>query len=133
MIALRSAIIYFVVVLGMRLAGRRQLGQMTPFDLVLILLIANAVQNAMVGPDATILGGITAAATLIILNEITEFASDRIRFLREAFEGDPILLVHEGKFIEKNLARANVTRELIRQAIREHGFERAEDVHLAVL
>src|SRR5207244_9749578 len=69
MIALRSAIIYFVVVLGMRLAGRRQLGHMTPFALGLIMLLANAVQDAMVGPDATLLCCITEAATLILLNE----------------------------------------------------------------
>ena len=63
-IAYRSAIVYAAIVVGMRLTGARQLGQMTPFDLVLILLIANAVQNAMVGSDVTILGGLTAAATL---------------------------------------------------------------------
>jgi uncharacterized membrane protein YcaP (DUF421 family) len=67
-VVLRAAIIYPAVLIGMRLAGKRQVGQMTPFDLVLLLLIANAVQNAMTGPDTTLIGGLAAAATLLVLN-----------------------------------------------------------------
>lgn len=67
-IVLRTAIIYVVVLVGIRVAGKREVGQMTPFDLVLLLLIANAVQNAMTGSDQSITGGIVAAATLLIIN-----------------------------------------------------------------
>ncbi len=67
-IVLRTAIIYVVMLVGIRLSGKREVGQMTPFDLVLLLLIANAVQNAMTGSDQSITGGIVAAATLLIIN-----------------------------------------------------------------
>ncbi|HYM14521.1 MAG TPA: hypothetical protein VEZ14_03105, partial [Dehalococcoidia bacterium] len=81
-IVYRSAIVYVAIVAGMRLTGTRQLGQMTPFDLVLVLLIANAVQNAMVGTDVTILGGVTAAATLLVMNRATGVLSDRLPIFR---------------------------------------------------
>jgi uncharacterized membrane protein YcaP (DUF421 family) len=67
-IALRTTVIYAVVLLGMRLSGKREVGQMTPFDLTLLLLLSNAVQNAMTGPDTSVLGGIVAASTLLLLN-----------------------------------------------------------------
>ena len=67
-IALRTTVIYAVVLLGMRLSGKREVGQMTPFDLVLLLLLSNSVQNAMTGPDTSVLGGVVAAATLLLLN-----------------------------------------------------------------
>ena len=67
-IVLRTAMIYLVVLLGVRLSGKREVGQMTPFDLTLLLLISNSVQNAMTGPDTSLLGGIAAAITLLLLN-----------------------------------------------------------------
>jgi len=67
-IALRTTVIYAVVLLGMRLSGKREVGQMTPFDLTLLLLLSNAVQNAMTGPDTSVLGGVVAAGTLLLLN-----------------------------------------------------------------
>src|SRR6476661_5344528 len=86
-IVLRSAIVYVAVVIGMRVTGRRQLGQMTPFDLVLILLIANAVQNAMVGTDVTIFGGLTAAATLLVMNQATGQIIERIPRFGRVLQG----------------------------------------------
>lgn len=132
-IVVRSAIVYVAIVLGMRLTGSRQLGQMTPFDLVLILLIANAVQNAMVGDDVTIFGGLVAAATLLIANRSTALLTDRVPWFRHALEGRVLLLIHDGSIIESNVRRAGLTDEIVVQAIREHGFERADDVRLAVL
>ena len=132
-IAYRSAIVYVAIVLGMRLTGTRQLGQMTPFDLVLVLLIANAVQNAMVGSDVTVLGGIVAAATLLAMNRVTAFATDRLPFFRRAIEGVPLLLLNDGKLIEEHIRRAGLSDELVLQSIREHGFASATDVKIAVL
>ncbi|MEX2246033.1 MAG: YetF domain-containing protein [Dehalococcoidia bacterium] len=132
-IVYRTAIIYAAIVIGMRLTGRRQLGQMTPFDLVLGLLIANAVQNAMVGPDTTIFGGVVAAGTLLVLNRGLEIASDRLPLLRHAIEGKPILLVNDGVFIPDHVRAAGLSDDLIMQAIREHGFERLDQVRMAVL
>ncbi len=132
-IVYRSAIVYVAIVLGMRLTGTRQLGQMTPFDLVLVLLIANAVQNAMVGSDVTVLGGVAAAATLLAMNRATAFATDRLPFLRRAIEGEPVLLLNNGELIESHIRRAGLSDELVLQSIREHGFANASDVKMAVL
>jgi uncharacterized membrane protein YcaP (DUF421 family) len=132
-IVYRSAIVYVAIIVGMRLTGARQLGQMTPFDLVLILLIANAVQNAMVGSDVTILGGLTAAATLLLMNRAVGIATERLPFLRRALEGEPVLLLSDGKFLQKSIDRAGISQDLLMQAIREHGFDDAKKIHSAVL
>lgn len=132
-IVVRSAIVYVAIVIGMRLTGSRQLGQMTPFDLVLILLLANAVQNAMVGSDVTILGGLVAAATLLTANRLTALVTDHVPWFRRAIEGRVLLLIHDGTLIEQNVRRAGLSGDLVLQAIREHGFERADQVRMAVL
>ena len=89
--------IYGVVLLGMRLSGKREVGQMTPFDLTLLLLLSNAVQNAMTGPDTSVVGGVVAAATLLLLNYmVAEVAGGNRRF-RKFVQGQPSLLVHDGE------------------------------------
>src|SRR5713226_5369028 len=96
-IALRTAVIYAVVLLGVRLSGKREVGQMTPFDLTLLLLLSNAVQNAMTGPDTSLLGGVVAAATLLVLNYgVAELAGFNRKF-RRFVQGSPTLLIHSGK------------------------------------
>src|SRR5882724_5992282 len=96
-IALRTTVVYAVVLLGMRLTGKREIGQMTPFDLTLLLLLSNSVQNAMTGPDTSVLGGIVAAATLLIINYLVAEGSGRNRRFRKFVQGQPSLLVHDGK------------------------------------
>ncbi len=132
-IVYRSVIVYAAIVVGMRLTGSRQLGQMTPFDLVLILLIANAVQNAMVGSDVTILGGLTAAATLLLLNRAVAFTTDRIPALRKALEGEPVIVLSNGKLLEKHIMKAGLSDDMVLQSMREHGFDDPKDVRLAIL
>jgi uncharacterized membrane protein YcaP (DUF421 family) len=132
-IVYRSAIVYVAIIAGMRITGARQLGQMTPFDLVLILLIANAVQNAMVGTDVTILGGITAAATLLVVNRTTGLLAERLPFLRSTLEGHPVLLLNDGKLLADHIRRAGLSDDLVLQSIREHGFADIADVRMAVL
>ena len=123
-IALRSAIIYVVVLVGIRLSGKREVGQMTPFDLVLLLLIANAVQNAMTGPDTSVTGGLVAAGTLLTLNLLISSIVYRYKKARHLLEGTPTLLIHSGKIIKKNLAKEKITPEALYQALREHGIEK---------
>jgi len=132
-IAYRSGIVYVAVVLLMLASGRRQLGQMTPFDLVLILLIANAVQNAMVGTDSTILGGIVAATALIATSQLFSRVLVRFRWFRHTLEGEPVLLVHNGQVVERNIHAVGLTDDLVLQACREHGFDTFEEVKGAVL
>ena len=89
-IALRTTVIYGVVLLGMRISGKREVGQMTPFDLTLLLLLSNAVQNAMTGPDTSVLGGIVAASTLLLLNYLVAEVSGGNRRFRKMIQGSPV-------------------------------------------
>jgi uncharacterized membrane protein YcaP (DUF421 family) len=106
---------------------------MTPFDLTLLLLISNAVQNAMVGPDSSLLGGVVAAATLLLLNYgIAEVSGVNRRF-RKLVQGQPSLLVHDGQIIESHMAKEHVSMDELQRALREHGIASYHDVALAVL
>ena len=132
-IALRAAIVYVVVLIGIRLTGKREVGQMTPFDLVLLLLISNAVQNAMTGPDTSVTGGLVAALTLLILNVILSRLVFRNRGFRRTVEGTPTLLVHSGALLTRNLEREHITVQELHQALREHGIATIGDVYMATL
>jgi len=132
-IAARTGLIYAALLVGLRLAGKRQIGQMTPFDLVVILLIANAVQNAMVGPDTSLTGGLVAAGVLIVGNYGVAFARERVPFFRRAVEGTPTLLIHDGQFVEENLRREGIDSDEVLMAIREHGVADLAAVKTAVL
>jgi uncharacterized membrane protein YcaP (DUF421 family) len=132
-IVIRTFVIYLTLLVGLRLAGKREIGQMTVFDLVVLLLIANAVQNAMVGPDTSLIGGILAAVSLLVLNWVV--ARIRLRWprLRRLVEGTPTLLVLRGKVIEGQLRREGLDRETLEAAMREHGVADVNQVELGVL
>jgi len=132
-IVLRTSIIYFVVLLGVRLSGKREVGQMTPFDLVLLLLISNSVQNAMTGPDTSVLGGVAAAMTLLLMNYLIAEVSGTNRRFRKLIEGQPTLLVHDGQLLTPHLAKEHVSMDELERALREHGIENYHQVALAVL
>lgn len=129
----RTAIVYGAILIGLRLGGKREIGQMTAFDLVVILLIANAVQNAMVGSDVSVTGGLVAAAVLLVLNFALGVARERIPLLRRAVQGEPTLLVSHGEFLESHLRREGIDDDLVMMAIREHGIGELKDVEMAVL
>ncbi len=132
-IALRTALVYVAVLVGLRVAGKRELGQMTVFDFVVVLLIANAVQNAMTGPDVSVQGGLIAAAVLIVLNRIVALIRLHSELWGRLVEGMPTILVQDGQFLEPRLRKEGLERSQIEMAMREHGIERVEDVRLAVL
>ncbi len=132
-IVLRTVIVYVALLAGLRLAGKRELGQMTPFDLVVILLIANAVQNAMVGPDTSVTGGLIAAGILVLLNYGVAQGRERLPWLRRAVEGIPTLLIDDGKFVREHLRREGLDEDEVMMAIREHGVPDVKDVRMAVL
>jgi uncharacterized membrane protein YcaP (DUF421 family) len=132
-IVLRTVIVYAAILLALRVAGKRELGQMTPFDLVVILLIANAVQNAMVGPDTSVTGGLIAAAVLVALDFVIARSRGRLPWLRRAVEGTPVLLIHDGRFVEQHLRQEGVDENEVMMAIREHGVADLSGVKLAVL
>jgi len=132
-IALRTTAIYAVVLIGVRLSGKREVGQMTPFDLTLLLLLSNAVQNAMTGPDTSLLGGVIAACTLLLLNYLVAELSGGNRRFRRFIQGQPSLLIHDGEVITAHMAREHVSNDELRRALREHGIADYKDVALAVL
>src|SRR6476661_10190650 len=104
-VVLRTAVVYGVVLLGVRLSGKREVGQMTPFDLTLLLLISNSVQNAMTGPDNSLIGGIAAAATLLLMNYVVADVSGTNRRFRKLIQGEPTLLVHDGQILMAHMAK----------------------------
>jgi uncharacterized membrane protein YcaP (DUF421 family) len=132
-IVLRTGVIYLLVLIGVRLSGKREVGQMTPFDLTLLLLLSNSVQNAMTGPDTSLLGGAVAAATLLVMNFVLADFSGRSRRFRRFVQGEPSLLVHDGKVIESHMLRERVSMDELHRALREHGISCTDQVALAVL
>jgi uncharacterized membrane protein YcaP (DUF421 family) len=132
-IILRTVAVYLVILAGLRLAGKREIGQMTVFDLVVLLLIANAVQNAMVGPDTSLLGGVLAATVLLLLNTSVARLDLRWPRLRRLVEGSPTLLVLHGEVIADHLRREGLDEETLETALREHGVADLGQVEMAVL
>jgi uncharacterized membrane protein YcaP (DUF421 family) len=132
-IALRSAIVYLAILFGLRLFGKRQLGQMSVGDLVMILLIANAVQNAMVGLDVSLEGGLTAALVLLVMNFVVVRLLGRTPLGERLLEGGPTLLVKDGQILADGMRREGVVREEVEMAIREHGIPDASGVRAAYL
>jgi len=132
-IALRTGIIYLLVLIGIRLSGKREVGQMTPFDLVLLLLISNSVQNAMTGPDTSVAGGAVAATTLLLLNYVVAEVSGGNRRFRKFVQGQPSLLVHDGQIIAAHMAKEHISMDELERSLREHGVSSYKDAALAVL
>ena len=132
-IFVRTAVIYAVVLAGVRLSGKREVGQMTPFDLTLLLLLSNAVQNAMTGPDTSLAGGVVAAVTLVVMNYFVADVSGVNRRFRKFIQGEPSLLIHDGEVISSHMAKEHVSIDELQRALREHGIANFQDVALAVL
>ena len=129
----RTSVIYVLVLIGIRLTGKREVGQMTPFDLTLLLLLSNSVQNAMTGPDNSLIGGIVAAGVLLILNYVLAEVSGMNRRFRSVIQGSPTLLIHNGQLITAHCAKEHVSPDEVHRALREHGVSSIGEVALAVL
>lgn len=131
-IAIRSVVVYLFIVIAIRLFGKKELAQLSVVDLVFILLISNAVQNAMVGPSTSLLGGLVAAFALFVVNSVFKYVLYRSKKVSELVQGHAIMLVYGGRVLEHNLKAAKITMEELDTAIREHGIEDIKDVDLAV-
>jgi uncharacterized membrane protein YcaP (DUF421 family) len=132
-IVIRTLAVYLLVLVGLRLSGKREIGQMTVFDLVVLLLIANAVQNAMVGQDTSLMGGILAAVVLLLINALVARLRLRWPRLRRLVEGTPTLLVLHGEAILAHMRREGIDDESLLAALREHGVTEIGAVEMAVL
>ncbi len=132
-IVVRSTVVYLVILAGFRLAGKRHISQLSLVDFALILLVSNAVQNAMVGNDTSLLGGIVAACTLILINVILTKLLFRETKLGRFITGEPRLLVRNGQFVMSNCIKESIRTEELEEQIREHGFKDISEVQTAIL
>ncbi len=132
-IIVRTAIVYLFLVAILRITGKREVGQMSILELIVILIISDAVQNSMVGDNTTLWGGLVAVVTLIVLDNLIKALTRRSHRLREAIEGEPRLLVRDGRLLEKALMEEHVEASDVRAAIRAEGLARVDEVRLAVL
>jgi len=132
-VVLRGALVYIVLLSFLRLTGKRTVGQFTPFDLLLLVLLGDAVQNAMIAEEESVSGAMILVATLLSLNWLAGFLSSRSRRLDRLLEGSPVLLVRNGTVYEQALRRSNLSQSELRESMRKHGCLRLEDVRLAVL
>lgn len=132
-IIISSVVVYLFIIIAIRLFGKKELAQLSVIDLVFILLISNAVQNAMVGPDNSLVGGLMAASTLFVINYLFKFLLYRFPKFGRVIQGEPVLLIYKGTLNHKNMGKVKITLDEIKEAIREHGISLIEDVDLAVL
>ena len=132
-VALRTSVIYLLMVAGLILSGKKEISQLSVVDLVFILLISNAVQNSMVGNNTSLTGGIYAAGVLFVMNYVLKFFTYRSSLFRKILDGEPLLLVYHGDIIQKNMDKEKITEEELRAAVREHGVENISDVNMAFL
>jgi len=129
----RPLIVYIFLLTGLRLAGRRELAQLNSFDLVVLLMLSNTVQNAIIGNDNSVTGGIIGAATLLIANTLlVKFLYRHPRWSRW-LEGRAIYLVRNGKLVKKEMARQAISREELEETIRKQGLDKLSEVEECIL
>jgi uncharacterized membrane protein YcaP (DUF421 family) len=133
LVALKTTIVYLFLVVGLRLLGKRELGQMTIYDLVLLIVLANSVQNAMVGDDTTLLGGLVAATVLLFWNRMFTLLLERSPRLEHYLVGQPLLIVNNGRLMKDRMMKEGVTAEQVKAALREHGLHRLDQARMCVL
>src|SRR5258708_18061373 len=129
----RGLIIYVLMVVILRLTGKRQVGQLAPFDLVLLLVLSNAVQNSMNGGDHSITGGVILAVTLVVANGIVGRITYRSKMLERIVEGRPEVLIHNGKLFREIMEREQITHHELNSALRAANCSCVEEVHFAML
>src|SRR6266487_5990396 len=129
----RAAIVYGFLLVLLRLSGKRQVGQLAPFDLVLLLVLSNAVQNAMNGGDNSLLAGLISAGALVLVNYVVGLATYKSKGLEALVEGRPEVLIHNGKLFPDVMEREKLTHHELNAALRAAGCACIEEVHFAVL
>ena len=129
----RALVVYLFLIALLRITGKRQVGQLAPFDLVLLLVLSNAVQNSMNGGDNSLIGGLISAGTLVAINFLVSFATYKSKKLEAIVEGHPQVLIHNGKVFDHVVAAAQLTHHELNAALRQGGCTCPEEVHLAIL
>lgn len=132
-IIIRSTAVYFFMIIALRLFGKKELSQLNTADVILILLISNSVQNAMVGNNTSLYGGLVAASILFLINFILKKLMYKYSKFNDFMHDKPEILIHNGILDFKSLSKLNITSDEIKEAMREHGVENYKDVKLAML
>lgn len=132
-LVLRASVVYFFLLVLLRLTGKRQVGQLAPFDLVLLLVLSNAVQNAINAGDNSLVGGLLSAVVLVALNTGLAYATYRSKRLEAIIEGRPQLLIHNGQLHPEVMAQARLTHHELDAALRAAGCSCVDEVHAAIL
>lgn len=129
----RSAAVYFFMTIALRIFGKKELSQLNTADIILILLISNSVQNAMVGPDTSLWGGLVAALVLFVINYAIKKLTHKYKILNNLLLDKPEILIHDGKLDFKSLSKLDISNDELKEAMREHGLEHFNDVKLCML
>lgn len=131
-LVVRGVVVYVALLVALRIFGKREVGQFTIYDLVFVLLVANALQPAMTGPDSSLVGGLVLIAALVAANAIVG-RLDQVPMIHRLFTPSPAVIIRDSKYVDATMEREGVTQDEIEMAIREHGLTGANDVKLAVL
>lgn len=129
----RGLLVYFFLILLLRSTGKRQIGQMSPFDLVLLMVLSNAVQNSMSGGDNSVTAGLILAVTLVAANWIVGRVTSSSKMMEQLIDGDPQVLFHNGKVYDTILKSAQITRQELIAAVHKAGYADLENIHAAIL
>ena len=132
-LVVRGLVVYFFLILLLRLTGKRQIGQLSPFDLVLLLILSDAVQNSMNAGDNSLIGGLISATTLIVINYLVGLVTFKSKKLEAIIEGRPQVIIHEGKLFEDVMNDAKLTRQELDSTLRQAGYFDIKEVKLAIL
>jgi uncharacterized membrane protein YcaP (DUF421 family) len=129
----RGLLVYFFLILLLRSTGKRQIGQMSPFDLVLLMVLSNAVQNSMSGGDNSVTAGLILAVTLVAANWIVGKVTSSSKIVEQLIDGDPQVLFHDGKVYEKILKDSQITRQELIAAVHKAGYADLDAIRAAIL
>jgi len=129
----RSVVVYLFILIAFRFMGKRQVGQLTPFDLIVLLIIANVVQNAVIGNDNSLGGGLLGAVVILAVNWVVVWVTYRFKPLRRLMAGEPTLLVHNGKVFKDRMDCEHIGMEDLEAALRKTGVASVDKVRFAVL
>lgn len=132
-IIISTSAVYFFVIIGFRIFGKTELAQLSITDLIFVLLISNSLQNAMVGSNTSLSGGIIAASVLFAVNIILKKLKFKFPIFKTFVEGEPVLLIYRGKIQIKNCSKNGISHEELLESIREHGFSSIEEIDSLIL
>jgi uncharacterized membrane protein YcaP (DUF421 family) len=130
--AIRAVAVYVFLLVAIRIFGRRELGQLTAFDIIVLLTLSNILQNSMIGNDNSVTGGMIGAGVLLSANLILAFVVSRRPRVERIVEGEPRILIHDGQIRRDQMRKEQLTEQDLLSAVHREGIERIEDVHLAI-